>query len=320
MTDRKQQLYKIGSLAKKTGFSPHLLRAWETRHHILCPHRGPGNQRLYSRDDLLILRYVAEKIQAGTRIGELAALGRTILLNKARSAFFPKNRSGHASRQEKEEKIAFRFVRPIVEAAITVDFMRLAEVLDQAFFELSRDELVYLVILPALEEVGQGYMDGRISVAGEHLVSVMAELKLLGLIDRAGHGRHSVTLPPALCCCLPDEQHITGLLAVSYALSRQGFPIIFLGASLPLKDLKIALAATGPGSVWISVTDSVVYEQHRKQLVTLATASKVPFFVGGQGVRPDDHLLLKAGCILCPSPFHLPADLATLLAKTNISS
>ena len=51
-------LYRIQTIARLTGFSPAVLRVWETRHHLLCPQRSPGGQRLYTDDDLQLLRRV----------------------------------------------------------------------------------------------------------------------------------------------------------------------------------------------------------------------------------------------------------------------
>src|SRR3954466_5467805 len=69
-------LHKIGSVCKLTGFSPPLLRAWESRHGLLGPKRGRGGQRLYSDDDLRVLLRVRELIGEGRSIGEIAAAGR----------------------------------------------------------------------------------------------------------------------------------------------------------------------------------------------------------------------------------------------------
>jgi MerR family transcriptional regulator, light-induced transcriptional regulator len=42
---------RIGQLAKRTGVSPELLRAWEQRYGLLQPTRTPGGFRLYSAAD-----------------------------------------------------------------------------------------------------------------------------------------------------------------------------------------------------------------------------------------------------------------------------
>jgi DNA-binding transcriptional MerR regulator len=76
----KRGCHKIATVSRLTGFSPELLRAWESRHRLLAPARGPGGQRLYSDDDVRLLRAVRTLLESGASIGEIAALGRRQLL------------------------------------------------------------------------------------------------------------------------------------------------------------------------------------------------------------------------------------------------
>jgi DNA-binding transcriptional MerR regulator len=72
--------HKVGTVSDLTGFSPALLRVWESRHRLLSPQRGPGGQRLYSDEDIRLLRRVRELLDQGRSIGEIATLGRRALL------------------------------------------------------------------------------------------------------------------------------------------------------------------------------------------------------------------------------------------------
>lgn len=78
--------YKMGTISELTGFKPELLRAWERRYKLLEPVRTEGGHRLYTDDDLLVLRHVRQAVDAGRSIGELAGGGRASLLAEARSA------------------------------------------------------------------------------------------------------------------------------------------------------------------------------------------------------------------------------------------
>jgi MerR HTH family regulatory protein/GAF domain len=82
----KRGQHKIATVSRLTGFSPELLRAWENRHQLLVPSRGPGGQRLYSDEDVTILRGVRALLDQGLTIGEIAAGGRRQLVEAARSA------------------------------------------------------------------------------------------------------------------------------------------------------------------------------------------------------------------------------------------
>jgi hypothetical protein len=79
----KRGYHKIATVSRLSGFSPALLRAWELRHKLLVPQRGAGGQRLYSDDDLTVLRGVRALLDEGFAIGEIAAGGRRHLLDAA---------------------------------------------------------------------------------------------------------------------------------------------------------------------------------------------------------------------------------------------
>ena len=70
--------YKMGTIARLSGFSPDVLRVWERRHRLLSPERGPGGQRLYTDADLATLRRVKAQLEAGRTIGEIVAADRSV--------------------------------------------------------------------------------------------------------------------------------------------------------------------------------------------------------------------------------------------------
>jgi DNA-binding transcriptional MerR regulator len=75
----------MATVSRLTGFKPELLRAWENRHHLLSPARGPGGQRLYSDRDLAILHSVRTLLGQGRSIGEIALLGRRQLADLSKN-------------------------------------------------------------------------------------------------------------------------------------------------------------------------------------------------------------------------------------------
>jgi DNA-binding transcriptional MerR regulator len=75
-------LYKTGTISRMTGFSAALLRMWERRHRLVSPRRLPGGHRMYTEEDLKILRRVRELLDEGRAIGEIAKLGKKNLLSE----------------------------------------------------------------------------------------------------------------------------------------------------------------------------------------------------------------------------------------------
>jgi DNA-binding transcriptional MerR regulator len=69
---------KIGEVARRTGTTTALLRAWETRHRVLTPARTVGGQRLYSERDVERVRRVQQLLSEGWSVpGAVARLRAT---------------------------------------------------------------------------------------------------------------------------------------------------------------------------------------------------------------------------------------------------
>ena len=59
-------IYSIGAVSAMLGVETATLRAWEERYGVVVPTRSGGGQRIYSRDDLERLRFVVDKVNAGS--------------------------------------------------------------------------------------------------------------------------------------------------------------------------------------------------------------------------------------------------------------
>ncbi|MFH2123721.1 MAG: MerR family transcriptional regulator [Pseudomonadota bacterium] len=312
--------YKIGTLARKSGVSPTLLRVWEKRYGLWAPQRGAGGHRLYSHEDVLLVCSVAQLVAGGHRIGELALLGREQLLRQVRSKGGPGDKDGAtASLREPEATVPAGYIAPLLAAAQDVDALKLRAALDRALLELSPDQVVYDVFVPAMVVIGESYLAGRVGVAGEHLVSCMIEHYLHNCIDQARRARPGTNgaQSTVVCSCFPGDEHRIGLLVVAYALTREGCDVVYLGAALPLADLEQTVDQLQPSSVWLSVSDSARYRKYRSALAALVRRHPFLFVVGGQGVPVDDLLLQEAGCQLWSPVFKLVPDIQRLIRRVS---
>jgi DNA-binding transcriptional MerR regulator len=59
-------IYSIGAVATMVGVEASTLRAWEERYGVVVPMRSGGAQRIYTRDELERLRFVADMVEAGS--------------------------------------------------------------------------------------------------------------------------------------------------------------------------------------------------------------------------------------------------------------
>lgn len=305
-------MYKIGTLAKRSGYSPNLLRVWEKRYGFLKPLRGAGGQRLYPEEDLRLLLVIRSELEKGRSIGELALLGRTGLLQTAGKA--DPGRSMREPQPVPDQGEYERFVAPVVAAAGSLDLQALTAGLDAAFSRLSPDVVVHKVIGPAMARIGSEWQKGRVTVAGEHMVSSLMEYRLRNLYEASGpRFTPSSAQTTAICACFPDEEHRIGILTVAYCLARTGLPVLYLGAALPFAALEKSIRQVGAASVWLSVTRAEILQGNRRQFLQLLAAyPEVRFILGGQAVTAEDEQLSAAGCSLCPCPCFVPDVIGSL--------
>ena len=265
MSQREGYL-RIGELARRTGTSPELLRAWEQRYGVLRPTRSEGGFRLYSdQDEARVLRtkaLIAEGLSAS---------------EAARRALGP---DGPTEREEDvpaTEGLAAEFQ----EAMDRFDDDGANRALDRLLAALSLETVMQQVLLPYLRLLGNRWASGEISVAQEHFASSLIRGRLLGLARGWGTGRG----PSLLLACPPGEEHDLGLLMFGIAAWRRGWRIVYLGQDTPVETIAQAAAAVEPALVVLAVAEGTPIAPHTHELRMLA--GRVPVAVGG-GIRPEE--------------------------------
>ncbi|MCG8459123.1 MAG: MerR family transcriptional regulator, partial [Holophagales bacterium] len=77
--ERTRPRHPIRVVARRTGLTPAVIRAWENRYQAVTPERGNGGQRLYSDDDIARLILLRKATDAGRRISHVAGLSDVLL-------------------------------------------------------------------------------------------------------------------------------------------------------------------------------------------------------------------------------------------------
>lgn len=70
MPSSDQPVYSIGAVSKLLGVPAQTLRTWQERYGLVVPERSVGGHRLYSRDQLELLRFLADRVAAGLSPGD----------------------------------------------------------------------------------------------------------------------------------------------------------------------------------------------------------------------------------------------------------
>ena len=242
--------YRIGTVARLSGLSTHVIRVWERRYAVLAPDRTPGGARLYDDEDVARLRILKRAVDAGHPIGTLAELSNEEIERLGASA--------HARSYTEE---AEGFVTDIVRALGEFDETRAEQVLANAGRELAPRSLVIDVLGPLLARIGHEWASGTLCTASEHLGSVLIRNRLGALI------REHQPLPssePVVAATPAGELHELGALLAVAITSLRGHRVLYLGPDLPASEIARAVRGTHARLLLLSIvalsTQSAVRE------------------------------------------------------------
>ncbi|MER6973022.1 MerR family transcriptional regulator [Nocardioides sp. NPDC000445] len=218
-------MYTIKHAAQRVGITTATLRAWERRYGVIAPHRSESGYRLYGDHDVAVLRSMKQLVDQGWSAALAAA--EAIRLDRAQPAHEIAAAPGDGASSSSD------LVERLTTAASALDTTDLAATLDQVFALGGFETVMTDHVFPALEELGDAWADGRVSIAGEHLASnaVMRRLALAYEAAAAhGHG------PRIALGTASNARHEIGLFAFAVAARRHGMDTDYLGADLPVED------------------------------------------------------------------------------------
>jgi MerR family transcriptional regulator, light-induced transcriptional regulator len=259
---------RIGELAKRTGVSPELLRAWEQRYGLLQPTRTPGGFRLYSAADEARVQRMQRLVSGGLAAAQAARL----VLSDGEPQ--PPTASPPATTLENAT------------GTLTASLDRLDEqaantALDRLFATYTVETVLQEVVLPYLHRLGERWEAGEVSVAQEHFASNLLRGRLLGLAQGWGQGRG----PGAILACVPGEQHELGLLAFGVVLRRRGWRITYLGTDSPIEAVADLSRSVQPAAVVLLSINPQGFLDHAPEIKKLA--KQVPVMIAGAGATPE---------------------------------
>jgi MerR family transcriptional regulator, light-induced transcriptional regulator len=272
-------LYRIQIAAELCGVLPATLRAWERRYGVPIPRRTASAYRLYSPDDVELVRRMRDLIERGVSPAEaarsvLATPGTTVANDVA-----PLGVDGLELARGRLLAATQRYDAFAIDAELT----RLSMLVDaQTLYEK--------VLGPVVIDVGERWHAGTMSVAQEHLLSERVEATLraaLRTLERPDG-------PVALLACVEGEAHVLGLLGAALRFSASGARVIMLGAVTPPSAVADAVATMSPRVVGLSV--SATPKSPRALFKDYAKAcGDIPWVVGGNAVTSVEQAVLEAG-------------------------
>lgn len=287
--------YTVKAAARATGVSESRLRTWERRYGIPHPGRSGSGRRLYSDDDLEVIRRMAAFVEAGVSAAEAAAAAR------ADEAPLSRTTTGQESAA----------VKAFVEAGLRYDEFELTRLISTGAAELGWGAALDQLILPALRKIGDCWRSDELISANEHFVTEVVRREIAAAI--AALPASPPETPGVLLACVQDERHDLGLLALALLLREQGLRVFYLGADVPQEDVLTAATATGAAAICLSATlASNLPSLSRAARHVVGSRTSLPLFAGGPALREDGEQ---------PLGIRLPqavSDAAAVISRTLI--
>ncbi len=238
----EEPLYNIGVVSRTTGILSATLHAWERRYGFPMAARTSGGHRLYSEKDIARLRWVKSQVDSGLAVSRAIAAARSI---EAEGRMFLPTEKGYALQPatgvptDSQQSSLFQ-------ALTQHDLAAADRLLGEMLAFHSPEELTLNVIGPALNQIGDAWEQGQLSIATEHLASNYLRQRLLMWMVTGPSPRR---VNPILLACAPGEWHEGSLLMLGVLLRRQAWPVAYLGQNMPLKELSQFIQDIQPTAV-----------------------------------------------------------------------
>ena len=133
-----------------------------------------------------------------------------------------------------------------MEAIERLDYAQVERELSLLAAVLPPRELVYRVAVPLMQQIGEAWQAGKLSIAQEHMTSALLRNLLGALVPL-----YRRAAPPAnLLLATPSgELHELGILLSAMLTAGGGLGIVYLGTNLPVQEIITAAQKTVPQAV-----------------------------------------------------------------------
>jgi MerR family transcriptional regulator, light-induced transcriptional regulator len=240
--------YSIRELEYLSDIKAHTIRIWEQRYGIVVPKRTPTNIRYYDDTDLRKLLNISFLNHHGHKISKIASLSSKEIVDLVEAI--------SANRAEYKTQI-----NTLVLAMVNLDESRFNQVLSLHIAEEGFEAVALNIIFPFLEKVGILWQTGEVNPAQEHFISSLIRQKLLAAIDTIPKEKLNTQKKKAIFFLPEGEWHEIGLLFAYFVAKTRGITCIYLGQSLPFKDLEGTNLLFSPDIIVSAITSSPANEK-----------------------------------------------------------
>jgi DNA-binding transcriptional MerR regulator len=214
--------YSIKDIENLTGIKAHTLRIWEKRYGIIEPDRTDTNIRYYDDTEVKKILSISILNNHGIKISKIARL-KPEELHKQVIEISTKNDNYNI------------YVEKLLLATIDMNEDDFEDIFNESIRHFGFENSIVNIIYPFLQKIGVLWVTGNIHPAQEHFTSHLIRQKLMVEADKLPKAQNKQN---TFILFLPEgELHELGLLFYNYLLRKLGYHVIYLGQSVPYKDL-----------------------------------------------------------------------------------
>jgi DNA-binding transcriptional MerR regulator len=232
-------VYSIKDVENLSGIKAHTIRIWEQRYSFLKPKRSDTNIRYYTTDELKTILSISVLNKHGYKISQIDKMDRDEIFQNVLSL------------SDTEAKVSVT-VTHLLETMIDLDIEHFEKIVNTCINASGIEKTLLQVIFPFLDKVGILWQSNQINPAQERLVSNIIRQKIIVAIDNL---KPKITNKAKICLFLPEgEYHELSLLFVDFLFKQKGIKTIYLGASIPLEELKTIVEIKKPDYLYTHIT------------------------------------------------------------------
>lgn len=258
--------YPIRAISELTGVPTTTLRAWERRYGLLKPERTAKGHRLYSGEDIDLVKQVVKLLKSNHTISEAIRIIKNPELNDVASS----EADGHwAVYQQRMLKAVENFNEKSLDTTY-----------NEALSIYPVDMVTEEVIIPVLNTLGDRWQERETGIAEEHFFSAFLRNKLGARLHHESHRSRGNRI---LVSCLPGEYHELGVLLFCIAAIGHGYQILYLGNNMPPSQLSKVVERTDVSAILLSGTKTGIWQDEvEHELVSTIKLLKIPVMFGGK--------------------------------------
>ncbi|MFH1844421.1 MAG: cobalamin-dependent protein [bacterium] len=281
--------HPIRVVAKRTGLTPDVLRAWERRYSAITPFRSITGRRLYSDHDVSRLTLMKQIVAGGRRISDIANLSLADLQQVVNEDLDAQHGQLVAETANQVPLLDTQtrcmstetLLQHCLEAVEKLDREGLAQTLARASVVLSGHQFRRDLLVPLLHQIGERWQQGDLRITHEHLAAATVR-SFLTTFERTP--RQARSGPVLIITTLSGQLHELGALLVATTATEMGWNAIYLGPDLPAEEIAAAVQQAQAQVVALSL----VYPAHDPRLeselhrLRQLLGSDIKILVGGR--------------------------------------